>query len=249
MGLHFTYSKCQKHLYYCMALLPVWLHSLFSLSCLLIVRVRGLVVTWMCQTCSHFGICTLPVAFACTSFPCLAHSLVPSQWGSAQPPCLKLHLFHSTPDPPSTVLFFSIAFFTLQLSCITHLLYYICLPPLECRLYEDKDFGPFLFTSIFSAPVLFSSVTQSCLTLCDSMNCSTPGFPVHYQLPELTETHVHWVSDAIQSFHPLLSPSPPAISLSQHQGLFQWVSSSHQMAKVLKLQHQSFQWIFRTVFL
>ena len=100
-----------------------------------------------------------------------------------------------------------------------------------------------------SISLTVSSVTQSCLTLCDSMNCSTPGFPVHYQLPELTETHVHWVSDAIQSFHPLLSPSPPAISLSQHQGLFQWVSSSHQMAKVLKLQHQSFQWIFRTVFL
>ena len=78
---------------------------------------------------------------------------------------------------------------------------------------------------------LFSSVAQSCLTLCDSMNCSTPGLSVHHQLPESTETHVHWVSDAIQPSHPLSSPSPPALNLSQHQGLFQWVSSSHQVAK------------------
>ena len=79
------------------------------------------------------------------------------------------------------------------------------------------------------------------------MDCSTPGLPVHHQLPGFTQTHVHWVSDAIQPFHPLSSPSP-AFNLSQHQGLFQWVSSSHQVAKLLEfqLQHQSFQWIFRT---
>ena len=71
---------------------------------------------------------------------------------------------------------------------------------------------------------LFSSVAQSCPTLCDPMDCSTPGFPVHHQLLELTQTHVHWVSDAIQPSHPLLSPSPPTFNLSQHQGLFQWVS-------------------------
>ena len=70
----------------------------------------------------------------------------------------------------------------------------------------------------------FSSVAQSCLTLCDPMNCSTPGLPVHHQLPEFTQTHVLWVSDAIQPSHPLLSPSPPAFSLSKHQGLFKWVS-------------------------
>ena len=64
-----------------------------------------------------------------------------------------------------------------------------------------------------------SSVAQSCLTLCDPMDCSTPGFPVHHQLPEHTQTHVHWVSDAIQPSHPLSSPSPPAFNLSQHQGL------------------------------
>ena len=82
------------------------------------------------------------------------------------------------------------------------------------------------------------------------MDCSTPGLPVHYQLPEFAQTHVHWVSDAIQPSHPLLSPSPPAFNLSQHQGLFKWVSSSHQVAKGLEfqLQHQSFQCIFRTDF-
>ena len=92
----------------------------------------------------------------------------------------------------------------------------------------------------------FSLVAQSCPTLCDPMDCSTPGFCVHHQLPELSQTHVHWVSDAIQPTHPL---SSPAFSHSQHQGLFQWVSSSHQVAKVLELQHQSFQWIFRIDFL
>ena len=92
-----------------------------------------------------------------------------------------------------------------------------------------------------------SSFAQSCPTLCDPMDCSTPGLPVHHQLPEFTQSHVHWVSDAIQPSHPLSSPSPPTLSLSQHQGLFKWVSSSHQVAKVLEfqLQHQSFQWIFR----
>ena len=78
----------------------------------------------------------------------------------------------------------------------------------------------------------FSSVTQSCRTVCDSMNCSMSGFPVHHQLPELTQTHVHQVGDAIQPSHPLSSPSPPIFNLSQHQGLFQWVSSSYQVAKV-----------------
>ena len=97
----------------------------------------------------------------------------------------------------------------------------------------------------------FSPVAQSCQTLCDAMDCSMPDCPVHHQLPELAQTHVHWDSDAIQPSHPLLSPSPPAFSLSQHERLFQWVSSLHQVAKILEfqLQHQSFQWIFRTDFL
>ena len=112
--------------------------------------------------------------------------------------------------------------------------------------------------------VQFSSVAQSCPTLCDPMNCSTPGLPIHHQLSEYTQTPVHWVGDAIQPSHPLLSPSLPALNLSQHQGLFQWVSSLHQhqglfhwvsflhqVAKVseFQLQHQSIQWIFRTDFL
>ena len=100
---------------------------------------------------------------------------------------------------------------------------------------------------VFSS-VQFSSVAQSCPTLCDPIDCSTPGLPVHHQLPESTQTHVHWVSDAIQPTHPLSSPSPPALNLSQHQGLFKWVSSLHQVAKVFEfqLQHQSYQWTPRT---
>ena len=99
--------------------------------------------------------------------------------------------------------------------------------------------------------VQFSSVAQSCPTLCDSMNRSTPGLPVHHHLPELTQTHVHWVHDAIPPSHPGSSLSPPAPNLSQHQSLFQWVNSSHEVAKLLEfqLQHQSFQGILRTNFL
>ena len=94
----------------------------------------------------------------------------------------------------------------------------------------------------------FGSVTQSCLTFCNPMECNMPGFPVHHQFPELTQTHVSWVGDAIQPSHPLSSPSPLAFKLSQHQGIFQWVSSLHQVAKVLEFQLQH-QWIFRTDFL
>ena len=96
-----------------------------------------------------------------------------------------------------------------------------------------------------------NSVVQWCPTICDPMHCSAPGFPVHCQLMEFTQTHVHWVIDAIQPSHPLSCPSPPVFNLSQHQGLFKWISSSHQVSKVLEfqLQHQSFQWIFRTYWL
>ena len=90
-----------------------------------------------------------------------------------------------------------------------------------------------IFFLYFPSSVLliqFSSVAQSCPTLCDPMNFSTPGLPVHHQLPDFTQTLVHW-DDAIQPSHPLLSPSPPALSLSQHHCLFKWVSSSHQVAK------------------
>ena len=96
--------------------------------------------------------------------------------------------------------------------------------------------------------IQFSSVARSCLTLCDPIYHNMPGFPVQHQLPELAQTHVHWVSDAIQPSHPLSSPSPPVLSLAQHQGIFQGVSSLHQVPKVLEFQlpDQLFQWIFRT---
>ena len=105
------------------------------------------------------------------------------------------------------------------------------------------DFFPF---NIRTNPgsVQFSSVAQSCPTLCNPMNHSMPGLPVHHQLLKFIQTHMHWVSDAIQPSYPLSSPSPPTWILSQHQGVSKWVSSSHQVAKVLvfQLQHQSFQW-------
>ena len=97
----------------------------------------------------------------------------------------------------------------------------------------------------------FGSVAHSCPILCDPMDCSMPGFPIHHQLLEPTQTHVHCVSDAMQPSHLLLPPSLSTFNLSQDQGLFHWVSSLHQVAKGLefKLQHQSFQWTFRTDFL
>ena len=108
--------------------------------------------------------------------------------------------------------------------------------------------GLFQWVGTAFSSIQFSSITQSGPTLCDPMNHSTPGLPVHHQLPEFTQTHVHWVGDAIQPSHPLWSPSPPAPNSSQHQGLFQWVNFSHEVAEVLEfqLQHQSFQWTPRT---
>ena len=108
---------------------------------------------------------------------------------------------------------------------------------------QKKKTIPGGFSKLYGRSVQLSSVTQSCLTLCNPMDCSMPGFPVHHQLSELDQTHVHQVSDAIKPSHPLSSPSPPSFSLSQHQGLFQGVSSLHQVAKLLgfQLQHQSFQ--------
>ena len=104
------------------------------------------------------------------------------------------------------------------------------------------DVAIFLFLLIWHSDQI-RSVAQSCPTLCDPMNRSTPGLPVHHQLPEFTETHIHRVNDAIQPSHPLLSPSPLAPNPSQHQSLFQRVNSSHEVAKILEfqLQHHSFQ--------
>ena len=117
---------------------------------------------------------------------------------------------------------------------------------LNCHSPYPKTFEATLSLLAFSFQS--SLVAQSCPTLCSPMNRSTPDLPIHHQLPEFTQTHVHWVSDAIQPSHPLSSPSPPALNLSQHQGLFKWVSPSHQVAKVLEfqLQHQPFRWTPRT---
>ena len=121
----------------------------------------------------------------------------------------------------------------------------ILLPFPECLKFELIQQVTYLDWPLLPQ---FSSVAQSCPTLCDPMNCSTPGLPAHHQLLEFTQTHVHRVGDAIQPSHPLLSPSPPAPNPSQHQGLFQWVNSLHEVAEVLEfqLQHQSFQWTPRT---
>ena len=118
-----------------------------------------------------------------------------------------------------------------------------------CWILHFKDL--FILLCVAISSVQFSSITHSCLTLCDPMDCSTPGLPVHHQLLEFTETHVHWVGDYIQPSHPLSPPSLPAFNVSQHQGLFKRVSSSYQGAKVMEfqVQHQSFQWTPRTDFL
>ena len=140
---------------------------------------------------------------------------------------------------------------------ILYVVQYILEPVLHPVVFNFPLLNPYIVlppqplpSSLFSISVRllhFSSVAHSCATICDPVDCSTPGLPVHRQLPEFTQTHVHWVCDAIQPSHPLLSPSP-AFNLSQHQGLFQWLSSSHKVAKVLEfqLQHQSLQWTLRT---
>ena len=113
-----------------------------------------------------------------------------------------------------------------------------CIPSLQVWIHR---LGPLplpptvpSFSSAQFSSVQFSSVTQPCLTLCDPMKCSMPGLPVHHQLPEFTQTHVHRVRDAIQPSHALSSPSPPAPNPSLHQSLFQWANSSHEVAKVLE---------------
>ena len=115
-------------------------------------------------------------------------------------------------------------------------------PKVYCQSHSHCNWKIYMFLQ-------FSSVAQSCSTLCDPMAWSKPGLHVHHQLHEFMQTHVHWVSDAIQPSHPLLPPCPLAFSFFQHQGLYKWVSYSHQVAKVLEfqLQHQAFQWIFRLI--
>ena len=107
--------------------------------------------------------------------------------------------------------------------------------------------GAYLFLKLFIVVV----AAKSCWTLCDPINYSMPGFPVLHYLLEFAHICVHWVSDTIQPSHPLLSPFPPSLNPSQHTGLFQWVGSMDQLAKILglQLQHRFFQWIFRAAFL
>ena len=122
------------------------------------------------------------------------------------------------------------------------------LPPWLNSIWSHVDEVSIKYGQSSSDGCQLSSVASSCPTLCDPTDCSTPGLPVHHHLSEFTQTHVHWDSDTIQPSHPLSSPSPPAFNLPQHQGLFPGASSSHQVAKVMEfqLQHQFFQWIFRT---
>ena len=120
--------------------------------------------------------------------------------------------------------------------------------PVDCSLPGSSIRGIFQPRVLEWGAIAFScSVTKSCQTLCDHIDCSTKVFLVLHYLSELAQTHVQWVGAIVQLTHSLLPASPPALNLSQHQGLFQWVGSSHQVAKVLELQfqHQSFQWIFR----
>ena len=139
-----------------------------------------------------------------------------------------------------------IRFCAFEYFSVYHHVFYNCIPSFHILfcLYLCA------WAVLFLLPMICCSVAQSCLTLCKPMDCRMPGFPVLHHLLKLAQTHVHWVSDAIQPSHPLSSPSPPAFNLSQHQGLFQWVGSSHQVAKLLELQHQhqSFQRIFRADF-
>ena len=147
----------------------------------------------------------------------------------------SLFLFHFWRIILLNVLFLAFIFFPLNT-------FEYIIPLLAFWLVRYAEKYPDILIS-----VQFSSVAQSGPTLCDPIDCSTPGLPVHHQLPEFTQTHAHWVGDAIHPSHPRLSPSPPAFNLSQHQALLQWASSSHQVAKVLEfqLQHQSFQWTLR----
>ena len=130
---------------------------------------------------------------------------------------------------------FLTTFYTLKTKSLIILYKYFCL----IIFHDDKSLKTsykHLFYQEHYGSVQFSSVAQSCPTPCDPMNRSTPGLPVHHQLPEFIQTHVHGVRDAIQPSHPLSSPSPPAPNASQHQSLFQWVNSSHEVAKVLEFQ-------------
>ena len=180
------------------------------------------------------------------SNPCLLHLL---NWQAGSLPLSSVHLlshvqFFAT---PWTAACQASLFITNSWSLVKLMSIELGMPSNHLILCHSLHLLPSVFPSIrvFSNDVVhqFGSVAQSCLTLCNPVNRSTPGLPVHHHLPEFTQTHVHRVGDAIQPSYPLSSPSPPAFNLSQHQRLFQRVGSSHQVAKVLELQlqHQSCQ--------
>ena len=144
---------------------------------------------------------------------------------------VTVYVFLSNSNPPPL---FSLAFSCLITMSRTSKLCWMKIARMDILVFF------LIFTVLYDVNcgfvIQFSSVAQSCPTLCDPTYCSTPSFPVHHQLPEVAQTHVHWVSDAIQPSPPLASPSPPTFSLSQHQGLFQWVSSLLHVAKILEFQ-------------
>ena len=168
----------------------------------------------------------MEVLYVLTPFIC--HPALPAPYPSGK---LQFFLFICV----SLILSWFICSF-LKISHISEIMSYVFLWLISFSIIPSRSSHVVVtngkISVFFNGWVQFSSVAQSCPTLCDPMNRSMPGLPVHHQLPELTQTHVCWVSDAIQPSYPLSSPSPPALNLSQHQGLFQ---SSHQVAKVLDL--------------
>ena len=225
-----------------------FIHAFFSLGFLLVFVLFCFVY---CFNYFNWKIITILWQF-CHTLTWISHgyTCVPPSWNpSHHPP-------HSIPlgCPRALALCALLHASNLHWSSILHMVIYMfqcyslksshpCLLPLSPKVCS-------LLLCLLCCPacrilIQFTSITQSCPTLCDPMDCSTSDFPLHHQLPEPTQTHVHWNRDAIQPSHPLLSPSPPVFNLSQHQGLFQWVGSLHQLAIVVKLQlqHQSFQWI------
>ena len=185
------------------------------------------------------------IAFNMKSFSIV--SLFVVVWGSAGPELTRDGVFHEL-----FRMLKNISCYLLLLSSVPKIIPFLTLQQgwkvQICSCFKQCAWGwRYSLLNQFSS-VQFSSVLQSCPTLCNPMNHSTPGLPVHHQLPEFTQTHVCRVGDAIQPSHPLSSPSPPAPNPSQHQGLSQWVNSSHEVAKVLEfqLQHQAFQWTPRT---
>ena len=174
-----------------------------------------------------------------------------SMWRKADPAPLLLYRCFSWDIASSPALEWDLFHWLLVLRPLDSRLNHTC-SFLGFQLVDPRTFPSHTHMSLFLITnISVSSVAQSCPTLCNPMDCSVPGLPVHHQLLEFTQTHVHWVCDAIQPSHSLSSPSPSALNLSQHQGLFQWVNSSHEVAKALEfqLQHQAFQWIFRIDFL